>query len=136
MLQARERSSATLTTGRTLYPVSRHSGVTTMDQASERRRARGNGEGSIYQRSDGKWCAAITGHDGKRRVLYGKTRADAAKKRTTALQARAQDAPIPPQRLTVGKLLDEWIERDIKHRPLTRTCESYEYLVRTHLQPA
>ena len=23
-------------------------------------RTRGNGEGSVYQRSDGKWCAAVT----------------------------------------------------------------------------
>ena len=41
---------------------------------------RGNGEGTIYQRSDGKWCAALKVQGGKRRVIYAKTRAEAAKK--------------------------------------------------------
>ena len=32
-----------------------------MEQTAARRRARGNGEGSIYLRvSDGKWCGALT----------------------------------------------------------------------------
>jgi len=106
--------------------------------ASEQRakRSRGNGEGSIYQRGDEQWCAAVTLDDGKRRVLYGKTRAEVAKRLNAALQAREQGAPVPPQRLTVGKLLDEWLERDVKQRDWTRTYESYEYVVRVHLKPA
>ena len=40
---------------------------------------RSNGEGSVYQRGDGRWCAAIVADDPatcerKRTVLYGKTR--------------------------------------------------------------
>jgi integrase len=101
------------------------------------KRSRGNGEGSIYQReSDGKWCASLTLDAGKRKVVYGNTRAEVAKKLANALHARAQHIPTPPQRLTVGKLLDEWVERDLKQRPLTRTQESYEYLIRVHLKPA
>lgn len=96
---------------------------------------RGNGEGSIYRRTDGKWCAAITLASGKRRVLYGRTRADVSAKLMEALQTRARNLPLPPQRLTVGKVLEEWLERDVKQRPLTRTLESYESLVRVHLQP-
>ena len=100
------------------------------------KRSRGNAEGSIYQRaSDGRWVAAITLMNGRRRVLYGKTRADVSRKLNAALQAREQGIPIPPQRLTVGKLLDEWIERDVKQRPVTRTMESYDFLIRVHLKP-
>ena len=48
-------------------------------------RKRGNSEGSIYQRKDGAWVAAIsvgTGEDGKpkRRTAYAKTRREAAEK--------------------------------------------------------
>jgi integrase len=107
-----------------------------MEQTGARRRARGNGEGSIYQRSDGKWCGALKVAGGKRRVIYGKTRAEVARKLNAALQARERGTPMPPQRLTVEKLLDEWFDRDVKHRPLTRTRESYDYLIRVHLKPA
>jgi integrase len=44
---------------------------------------RGNGEGTISRRKDGRWEAKYTAHtaDGpKRRALYGKTRKEAADK--------------------------------------------------------
>jgi integrase len=101
------------------------------------RRSRGNGEGSIYQReSDGRWCCSVTRPSGKRQVLYGKTRAEVAKKLNVVLQAREQGIPTPPQGLTISKLLGEWLERDVKQRPLTRTQESYEFLIRVHVNPA
>lgn len=57
---------------------------------------RGNGEGSIYQReSDGRWCCSITRPNGKRQVLYGKTRAEVAKKLYAILQASEQGVPMP-----------------------------------------
>ena len=53
---------------------------------------RGNGEGSISRRKDGRWEAKYTAHtaDGpKRRTLYGKTRKEAADKLARALADRA-----------------------------------------------
>ena len=48
---------------------------------------RGNGEGSIYfQESRQRWAAAVTLDGGKRKVIYGKTRQEVARKLTTALQ--------------------------------------------------
>ena len=38
---------------------------------------RGHGEGSIFQRKDGRWVAQITLEDGRRKPLYGKTRKEA-----------------------------------------------------------
>jgi hypothetical protein len=35
---------------------------------------RGQGEGSIYQRKDGRWAAAITLENRKRKTFYGDTR--------------------------------------------------------------
>ncbi len=35
---------------------------------------RGHGEGSIYQRKDGRWTASITVEGRKRKYIYGKTR--------------------------------------------------------------
>jgi hypothetical protein len=39
---------------------------------------RGNGEGSIYKRKDGRWAAKYTSVDGKRKEVYAKTFSDAA----------------------------------------------------------
>jgi integrase len=53
---------------------------------------RGNGEGSISPRKDGRWEAkytAHTAHGPKRRALYGKTRKEAADKLARALADRA-----------------------------------------------
>jgi len=50
---------------------------------------RANGEHSIYQRKDGRWCAAIVCDDSvtgqrSRTVLYGKTRTEVRNKLKTA----------------------------------------------------
>jgi integrase len=48
----------------------------------------GNGEGSVFKRKDGRWCARYTVgtlDDLKRRDIYGKTRKDIAKKLREAL---------------------------------------------------
>src|SRR5437879_6428721 len=58
--------------------------------ATGRSKGRGNGEGSIYQRSDGKWCAAISLAGGKRKVLYGRTRKDVANRLAPALTRAEQ----------------------------------------------
>jgi hypothetical protein len=64
-------------------------------------RSRGDGEGSIYQRkSDGKWCTAISLEGGKRKVLYGITRQDVARKLTQALGDRGRGIPQVDARLT------------------------------------
>ena len=49
------------------------------------RKRRGRGEGSIYQRSNGLWCATYSaGYDGsghrKRRTIFGETKDDVQKK--------------------------------------------------------
>ena len=37
---------------------------------------RANNEGSVYQRADGRWCAAYQ-VNGKRKYVYGQTQSDA-----------------------------------------------------------
>ena len=41
---------------------------------------RGNGEGSIYRRKDGRGAAACTLESGQRKTLYGRTRGDVAQR--------------------------------------------------------
>ncbi|WP_432486898.1 tyrosine-type recombinase/integrase [Kineococcus sp. SYSU DK018] len=101
---------------------------------------RANGEGTIYQRKDGRWegsCYVLLPSGGRaRRSVYGRTRAEVREK-LTALQ-RESDRGVPVEAsgtLTVGAYLETWL-RDVaapKVRPAT--YRGYEMYVRRHLVP-
>ena len=95
---------------------------------------RGNNEGSIYKREDGRWTAALTLSGNKRRYLYGKTRQDVSKKLNAAILDRDSGLPVPPERQTVTQYLHSWLEVT---RPSIRptTFKRYEEYVRIHAVP-
>ena len=51
---------------------------------------RGNNEGNIKRRSDGRWEARITTRDGTRKSFYGRTRQEVARRLTEALRDQDQ----------------------------------------------
>jgi hypothetical protein len=61
-----------------------------------RGRTRGNDEGTVYQRQDGRWVAAVRDVNGRRVYRYARTRAEAAAKLTLALKATAGGIALPP----------------------------------------
>ncbi len=75
---------------------------------------RGQNEGSIYKRKDGRWAAIVSlGYrNGKRwrKSFYGATRREVQQKLTAALIASNQGLPIPPERQTLGQYLETWLE--------------------------
>src|SRR5688572_22922714 len=80
-------------------------------------RRRGNGEGTITRRKDGRWEAKYTVNTAKgpkRRALYGRTRAEVAEKLTTALSDRSGGLTFDAGTLTLGKYLDHWLEDCVK----------------------
>src|SRR4051812_37642096 len=97
---------------------------------------RGNGEGTICQRKDGKWCAAISLPGGKRSFLYGKTRAEVAKKLREAQSNRDQGLPVVPDRITVADFLDRWLTDTMKTSVRPSTHASYKRMVDRHIKPA
>ncbi len=96
---------------------------------------RGNGEGTINERSDGRWEARLTLPDGKRRTLYGQTRKDVQAKLDDARTNVRDGRPVVPERQTVGKYLEEWLENSVKPSVRPKTYTSYEYICRVHLIP-
>ncbi|WIG58298.1 MAG: hypothetical protein OJF49_001043 [Ktedonobacterales bacterium] len=71
---------------------------------------RGNNEGGISKRSDGRWMARITLDGGTRKALYGKTRAEVAKKMQEALHDVGRGVPLVDERQTVKQYLTGWYE--------------------------
>lgn len=95
---------------------------------------RANNEGSIYKRSDGRWCAAISTDHGRRKFFYGKTRQEVAGKLATALKARQDGLPILAERQTVAQFLGGWLE-SVRPSLRPRTFVRYEQYVRLHAVP-
>lgn len=108
---------------------------TSADAGSRQRTKRGNYEGSVYRRSDGRWVAAVSLGDGKRVHRYAKTRAEAAAKLAAVLKTAQDQLPIPPERGTVGQFLGDWLANTAKRTVRPSTFVSYEGLVRVHLVP-
>ena len=95
---------------------------------------RGNGEGTICKRSDGRWVAAVSYPDGPRKWIYGATRAEVDAKLTAAKRARDQGLPASEERRTLGAFLIEWLEAS-RSTLRARTWVRYEELVRLHIIP-
>jgi len=97
---------------------------------------RGHNEGSIYQRKDGRWVAAISDqHTGKRNSLYGKTRREVAEKLKVALHDQQQGLPVVTEKLTIAQYMARWLEASAQPSVKTKTFEGYESIVRVRILP-
>ncbi|MPZ14364.1 MAG: tyrosine-type recombinase/integrase [Chloroflexi bacterium] len=99
-------------------------------------RRRGHNEGTIVHRSDGRWAAAVTLPSGKRRWLYGKTRAEVAAKLNKALQDAAEDRSWGDARQIVEAYLRWWLEEQAKPTTRASTFRTYRMYVERHIIPA
>ena len=100
---------------------------------------RGNGEGSITKRNDGRWMARFTVHTAKgpkRRHIYGRTRQEVATKLAKAMTDRDGGIELDPSSVTVNEYLQRWLNDSVKGSVRPITFESYERLVRVHVVPA
>jgi integrase len=101
-------------------------------------RRRNAGEGSIFQRSDGRWCAQLDlGWEGgkrRRKYVYGATAQEVQDHLLKARAARAAGLPVVVERQVVARFLDHWLET-VKPSLGPRTFQHYEMVVRLHLVP-
>ena len=78
------------------------------------RRSRANGDGTVYQRKDGRWEAAgyvlAPGNTRKRVRVYGTSRKDALAKLTEKIAASNRGLPIPSAQGSVAVYLTYWLE--------------------------
>lgn len=100
----------------------------------------GNNMGTVVKRADGRWMASITvGYDEngrqRRRTFYGKTEAEANRKRLMALGQLQAGTYVDPNRLTTGQWLDTWLSEYVKPALRPRTYANYEGVVRVHIKP-
>ena len=86
---------------------------------------RANGEGSVYQRKDGRWAASISLGRTKRKHFLGKTRGEVAAKLTEALADQQKGTPIVTSNQNLEQYLESWL-KSVKSSVRLRTYESYD----------
>ena len=97
---------------------------------------RGNAEGSLYRRRDGRWVAALTDPaTGRQRYWYAKTRSVASAALNDALRRRDDNLQLAPSSQTLADYLVTW-EQDVA-KPTVRpsTFASYATVIHRHLIP-
>ena len=108
--------------------------------AKRKNTRRGNNEGSITQRADGRWIGQIVvGHDenGKRirKSFYGKTRAEVALKMTTDLNAVLKNGYKTVSNEKFETLFMEWLLVFKRNTVLPRTLERIISNARVNILP-
>ncbi|MEU4116519.1 tyrosine-type recombinase/integrase [Kitasatospora sp. NPDC028055] len=103
------------------------------------RKSRANGEGTIYQRKDGRWEAAgyVLATDGSRKRVrvYGTTRKEAADKLAERIAASNQGRPVAAADSTVAAYLTYWLDSVAVHRLRENTHTRYRTCVRLYVVP-
>jgi integrase len=96
---------------------------------------RSNGDGTIVQRRDGRFCAIATLPNGSRRCMYARTKSEANAKLRAALETIRKGSDLPSEKLNVETFMRRWLEaKRAQVRP--RTWMRYEGDTRVHILPA
>jgi integrase len=103
------------------------------------RRQNANGEGTVYQRADGKWAGQIyvNQSDGRRvrRSVYAATRREVAQKIAELRERSDVGRPIAPVSLTLEAFLNEWLTQIVAVRVRANTLNAYKYNIERYLIP-
>jgi integrase len=93
----------------------------------------------VWQRKDGRWVAAlyVDEADGRRRrrVFYGKDRAEVEARLVEARGRVEAGATMTPSQLTVAAYLKEWLDLIVAKRVRANTLAAYRFNTDTYLIP-
>ncbi|GGV68684.1 site-specific integrase [Streptomyces griseoloalbus] len=103
------------------------------------RRTRANGDGTVYQRKDGRWEAAgyvlAPGNTRRRVRVYGTTRKEALAKLTEKIASSNRGLPVPSAQGSVAAYLTYWLENVAVHHLRDTTHTRYTTCVHRYLIP-
>lgn len=111
-----------------------------MPKTKRVRTRRGNNEGSIYQREDGRWCGSVmVGYDNdgkaKRKYYYGRTRAEVTLKLTQDLAIILTNGRTVVQNDDLETLMSQWLHLFKKAEVSPRTYERCLNNAKLHIYP-
>src|SRR6266704_1124159 len=97
---------------------------------------RGHGEGSVYQRKDGRWVGSISLEGRKRKYIYRDTKKEVLEELRTALHQQQQGALVTGPQQKVEQFLTHWLENIQKPTIRPRSYIYYRDLLHKHILPA
>jgi integrase len=94
---------------------------------------RGNHEGSIYRRKDGRWCAQVS-LQGRRLTKYAKTQSECRAWIKEMLQQIDAGLSFEGTQVTLARFLETWLSgKELSRRP--KTVQQYRQIARQHILP-
>jgi integrase len=113
--------------------------MTTPRDTPASRRVRANGDGTVYQRKDGRWEAAgyvlAPGNTRRRVRVYGTTRKEALAKLTEKIATSNRGLPVPSAQGSVAAYLTYWLENVAVHQLRENTHTRYTTCVNRYPIP-
>ncbi len=106
------------------------------EKKKRKTKRRGRGEGTVYQRKDGRWSAEITLEDGKRKTLYAKTQEEVIRKLQQAQYEQRQGILAMGPKQKLADHLIYWLEQVKKRKVRASTYMRYSAALHTHILPA
>lgn len=110
-----------------------------MPREKKRVRSKANGEGSVYERKDGRWEAVLTYRTGagfKRRRSYHYSRSEADRALTKMKSDRDGGIVLDVSIATLEEYLSVWLADSVAVSVDPKTLEGYEIACRVHIVPA
>ena len=96
---------------------------------------RANGEGSVYQRKQGQWVAAVSLGTGKRKYVYCRSQAEAVFALQQAQQGRLLGTLTSTRNETLETFLLKWLQYEVQPKVRERTYQTYQQIVNRDLLP-
>jgi integrase len=96
-------------------------------------RRRGNNEGCIYHRKDGRWCAQVS-LSGRRLTKYGKSQKECRVWIKEMLTKIGNGLTFQGTQVNLSEFIETWLDgKELSRRP--HTVSAYRALVRQHILP-
>ena len=99
---------------------------------------RGNGEGSIRKRGDGRYEArytVLTAAGPKRKSVYGTRREDVRDALSKALSDQVDGIVCDDENMTVGEYFDQWLKKCVRGSVRQSTYDRDRILLEKHVEP-
>ena len=94
------------------------------------------GEGSVFQRRDGRWIASIRLENGKKKLIYCKSEKDAYATLRKALHEKERGELLTGPQQTLKMYLEQWLEQAHKLSTIrTSTYNTYRIVIYKHVIP-
>lgn len=96
---------------------------------------RKHGEGTLFERSDGRWQASFIASNGKRQYFYGVKSSEALEKMRKAQHEDQKGLLSTGKRMSLRDYLPQWLETVKKPKLRASTYTQYKSALKCHLIP-